>query len=333
MSESTAPAIKTENLTKIYRRRHIALNSVSLEIDEGTVLGVLGPNGAGKTTLVKLLIGLQMPTAGKAYVLGRRMGPNAGLLRQQVGYVPAQLRFPERMTPIDYLDFVGRLCGIGRNDRRARLAFLLRATDLASESSQTIRVLSTGMRTRLAIAASLIHDPKVLVWDEPSCGLDPEARQSMVELTEKLSESKTIVLCSHYVSDVQMLCNRALVLDRGQVVFDGEPTGLTGGSLPSFVEIEIRGEKKEIAEAVKSISAFEELASCKLSKTLLSLQIDASASHATALANVLVTLADHGIEMTDLRVQGGAAEGPIASLLKEDKSRGFSRAYRSAEAA
>jgi ABC-2 type transport system ATP-binding protein len=329
----TVPAVRTENLTKVYSPRHLALNHVSLELEPGTVLGILGPNGAGKTTLVKLLIGLQRPTSGRVYIFGRRMSPNAGMLRQRIGYMPADLKLPESSTPIDFLDYVGRLSGMVRSDRRNRLGYLLRATDLTNDASRPIRVLSTGMRTRLAIAASLIHDPELLIWDEPSHGLDPEARRSMIDLTGQLAKSKTIILSSHQISDVQTLCTRALVLDRGEVVFNGDPSELSKSGLPSQIEIDLRGDKKEIAEAFKSIQEFEELASAKLTKTLLQIDISPRSSHATALANVLVTLADHKVEMADLRVSGGSTETAIASLLKEDSNRGLTRAFRPAEAA
>lgn len=329
----TEPAVRTENLTKVYSPRHLALNHVSLELEPGTVLGILGPNGAGKTTLVKLLIGLQRPTSGRVYIFGRRMSPNAGMLRQKIGYMPADLKLPENSTPIDFLDYVGRLSGMVRADRRNRLGYLLRATDLTNDASRPIRVLSTGMRTRLAIAASLIHDPELLIWDEPSHGLDPEARRSMIELTGQLAKSKTIILSSHQISDVQTLCTRALVLDRGEVVFNGDPSELSKSGLPSQIEIDLRGDKKEIAEAFKSIQEFEELASAKLTKTLHQIDISPRSSHATALANVLVTLADHKVEMADLRVSGGSTETAIASLLKEDSNRGLTRAFRPAEAA
>lgn len=326
------PVLVTESLTKVYHRSQIALHGVNLELAAGSVLGVLGPNGAGKSTLLKLLIGLQAPTSGRIWAFGKRMGPNAGLLRQRIGYLPSELRFPERMTPIEYLDFTGKLSGMARTERRARVGYLLRATELTAEASQPIRVISTGMRTRLGIAASLIHDPDLVIWDEPSRGLDSEARQSLMDLTGQMAEKKTIVLSSHSVSDVAQICTEAIVLDRGQVVYQGDPTGLSGGALPSHVEIDIKGDKKEIAEAFKSIQAFDELESCKLTKTQLVFEIATGTSHATALANVLVTLADHSVEMTDLRVSGGAAAGAIAGLIREERSRGLTRVHQPAAA-
>ncbi|MFO0949097.1 MAG: ABC transporter ATP-binding protein [Planctomycetota bacterium] len=328
MSTQAATAILTEGLTKIYSGRQIALNGVNLEIAPGTVLGVLGQNGAGKTTLVKLLLGLQIPTAGRVFMLGKRMTPNAASLRQRIGYLPADPRFPDGMTAIQYLDFAGRLGGLRRAVRRPRLAMLLRAVELLKASGEKIREFSTGMKIRLAIAASLINDPEILIWDEPSQGLDPEARRGLLQLVQSLAEHKTLVLSSHNLTDVQEVCSQAIVLHEGQVIYNGSLEDLRGKLKPDVVEILIMGDKKEIAEAVKSIQGFEELENCTHNKNLLRLKIKEGTSHATAIANVLVTLADHNIEATDVRFIGQQAEQALVNLKREEGNRGFTRAYQ-----
>lgn len=332
MPDSSETAIRTESLTKIYHQRQIALNCVDLSVPRGAVLGVLGQNGAGKTTLVKLLMGLHVPTAGRAYVLGQLMTPNAAALRRRIGYLPADPKFPAGMTPIDYLDYVGRLGGMPRAVRRPRLAALLGAVDLLRSSGEPIDRSSTGMKTRLAIAASLINDPEILVWDEPSQGLDPQARQSMLQLMKSLAESKTLLLCSHNLLDIQEVCTQSIVLSEGQIIFNGPLEELKGAFRPSHIEIAIVGDKKEIADVLKSIQGFEELESCKLQKNVLILDIRAGSSHATALANVLVSLADHRIEMTDLRISGQQTERAMLDLLTQEGRRGLTRAHQRADA-
>ena len=328
MSDSVEYAILTESLTKIYHHKHIALNCVDLAVEPGTVLGVLGPNGAGKTTLVRLLLGLHVPTAGRIFVLGKQMTPNAALLRQRIGYMPADPKFPAGMSPIRYLEYVGRLGGLTRKERRPRLAALLRAVDLLAASGRPIAQLSTGMRTRLAIAASLINDPELLVWDEPAQGLDPEARLSMLRLMQSLAESKTLLLCTHNLADISQVANQAIVMHQGQIIFNGDLEELSGKVKPSSLEMTLVGDRKAITEVAKAIQGFEGVESCALNKNLLSLRIDPGYSHASVLANILITLADRQLEMGGLEVSGGATEQAIADLMSQEDSRGLTRAHQ-----
>ncbi len=168
--------VETFKLTKIYKNRLIALNDVTLRLEPGSVLGLLGANGAGKTTFLRLLIGLHRPTAGWAKVFGKTMSPNSADLRRRIGYIPTNPQFPRGMTPISYLDYMARLFGLPADVRKPRLASLIRAVDLLGASGHAIDGFSNGMTARLAVAASLINEPELLVWDEPTHGLDPEAR-------------------------------------------------------------------------------------------------------------------------------------------------------------
>src|SRR5437879_7381349 len=187
MAENTSElVVETYKLTKIYQNRNIAINDVSLTIEPGHVLGLLGPNGAGKTTLLRLILGLHRPTAGTVKVFGRRMTPNAADLRRRIGYIPTNPQFPKGMTPITYLDYMARLFGLPADVRKPRLASLIRAVDLLAVSGQSIAGFSNGMTARLAVATSLINEPDLLIWDEPTHGLDPEARRSMLELIQEL---------------------------------------------------------------------------------------------------------------------------------------------------
>jgi ABC-2 type transport system ATP-binding protein len=321
-------AIRTQSLTKIYAGRQIALNCVDLVVEPGSVLAVLGRNGAGKTTLVKLLLGLQTPTAGRVDVFGQRMTPNAALLRQRIGYVPAAPKFPTGLSPLDYLHFVGKLQGMTWRERQARVAHLLRAADMQRLSGASIPNLSTGMKSRLAIAASLVGDPDILIWDEPSQGLDADARKSMLQLLRQLSDDKTLILCSHHLSDVQHFCTQALVLHEGQVLFNGALDSLKGKSKAPEVTIELFGDRKDIADCMKPIQNTGDFSKAELAKTTLRLQLKAETSLVTALVNALVLLQDKSVDVTDVRVSGGHAETAIADLLQEEGSRGLTRAYR-----
>jgi ABC-2 type transport system ATP-binding protein len=207
--------VETFKLTKIYQNRQIALNDVTLRLEPGCVLGLLGSNGAGKTTLLRLVIGLHRPTAGWAKVFGKFMTPNAADLRRRIGYIPTNPQFPRGMTPITYLDYMARLFGLPKDVRKPRLASLIRAVDLLRVSGDPIAGFSNGMTARLAVATSLINEPDLLIWDEPTHGLDPEARRSMLELIKTLSREKTLIVSSHNLSDIDEVCNHAAVLKVG----------------------------------------------------------------------------------------------------------------------
>jgi len=184
--------IESFKLTKIYQNKQIALNDVSLRIEPGTVLGLLGSNGAGKTTLIRMIIGLHRPSAGWVKVFGKTMTPNSAELRRRIGYIPTNPQFPKGMTPITYLDYMARLFGLPQDVRKPRLASLIRAVDLLGASGNLISGFSNGMTARLAVAASLINEPDLLIWDEPTHGLDPEARRSMLDLIKTLAREKNI---------------------------------------------------------------------------------------------------------------------------------------------
>src|SRR5947209_1853322 len=262
MAESSGGlVVETAHLTKIYQNRQIALNDVSLRIEPGCVLGLLGPNGAGKTTLLRLTLGLHRPTAGGVKVFGKPMSPNAADLRRRVGYIPTNPQFPKGMTPITYLDYMARLFGLPRDVRKPRLASLIRAVDLLAHSGDAIADFSNGMTARLAVAASLINEPELLIWDEPTHGLDPEARRSMLELIKTLSKEKTLIVSSHNLSDIDEVCNHAAVLSRGQLIYCGTLQDLKGRMRRNHYELELEGDQKAISKAMQAIKGFNDFKS------------------------------------------------------------------------
>ena len=227
MSETEAqaptaePAIRTEHLTKIYDQRLIAVNDMNLQVPRGSVFGLLGPNGAGKTTTLRLLLGLQRPTAGRAEVFGKSCGPNAVAVRSQIGYLPTNPKLPEDLRPIEYLDLLGKLSRLPREVRKPRIASLLRAVGLLDATDQRIGTFSTGMCTRLGIAASLVGDPPLLIWDEPTAGLDPSARRFTLDLIRELGKTKTIVVATHILGDIDQVCDHLGVMHEGRMIFTG----------------------------------------------------------------------------------------------------------------
>jgi len=319
-------AVTTHNLTKIYHNRRIALDSVSVSIEPGTVLGLLGPNGAGKTTLIRLVLGLHRPSAGWVEVMDRAMTPNAARLRRRIGYLPTSPRFPPHMTPITYLDFVGKLFGLPAELRRPRLAGLVRAVDLLAAASQPIRGLSTGMLTRLGIAASLMNEPELLIWDEPTAGLDPEARRFTLDLMKNLTRERTLILSSHALHDVEEVCNAAVVLNDGHLIFQGSIAELKGKLRRNHYELELDAKPKAVEALRASLSKLTTVRAATATGQRIELHLADGKDIAAPLAEVLLTVSESGLVLAGVRTLGRQTEEAFLELVESDQARGFSRA-------
>ncbi len=325
--------VETYKLTKIYQNRQIALNDVTLRIEPGSVLGLLGPNGAGKTTFLRLVLGLHRATAGWVKVFGRTMSPNAADGRRRIGYIPTNPQFPRGMSPITYLDYIARLFGLPADVRKPRLASLIRAVDLLPVSGEPIAGFSNGMTARLAVAASLINEPDLLIWDEPTLGLDIEARRSMLELIKTLSREKTLIVSSHNLSDIDEVCNHAAVLSRGHLIFFGSLQDLKGRMRRNHYELDLEGDQKAISKAAQAIKNLQEFKSVALRQRRLEVRLSDDATNTSALANVFMTLADNKVTLVSIRSVGQQTEQAFLDLVEKEESRGFTRAYQYNDAA
>ena len=187
----------------------------------GSIFGLLGPNGAGKTTTIRILAGLARPTAGSASVAGVPVGLGQPELRRRLGYLDQDPRFYSWMKGRELLELVGRLHGIGGAELRARVAGMLERTGLAGAAERRIGGYSGGMRQRLGIAQALVHAPELLILDEPVSSLDPEGRRDLLELVAGLRGEATVVFSTHVLADVERICDRVAILDRGRRVTEG----------------------------------------------------------------------------------------------------------------
>ncbi|HEX3147838.1 MAG TPA: ABC transporter ATP-binding protein [Gemmataceae bacterium] len=325
--------VATEQLTKIYQNRQIALNDVTLTIEPGCVLGLLGPNGAGKTTFLRLVLGLHRPTAGRVKVFGRPMHPNAASLRRRIGYIPTNPQFPRGMTPINYLDYMGRLFGLPLNVRKPRLAALIRAVDLLAHAGADLSQFSAGMTSRLAVAASLINQPDLLIWDEPTHGLDIEARRSMLELIKRLAHEKTLIICSHNLSDVDEVCNHAAVLSQGQLIFQGSLQDLKGRIRKNHYELDLEGDQKSISKCVQQIKSFNDVKQVILRQRRMEIMLNEETLNTTVLTKVFSVLNENKIALVSVRSVGQQTEQAYLDLVEKEESRGFTRLYQPSEAA
>ncbi len=213
--------IETVNLTKKYGDL-IALDNLNLSIEEGACFGFIGPNGAGKTTTIKILATLLKPTWGEARIDGKTVGYQNHLIRPLIGYVPDFMGAYQDMTVAEYLEFFAACYGLTAGKREKTIADVLALTDLSHKNSSEVNGLSRGTQQRLAVARVLLHDPKVLLMDEPSSGLDPRARIEMRELLKELRRmGKTILISSHILYELAELCNTVGVVEQGKLIFAG----------------------------------------------------------------------------------------------------------------
>jgi ABC-2 type transport system ATP-binding protein len=227
-----APAIEVRNLRKVYtdglvrRRKIAALAGVSLEVPRGEIFGLLGPNGAGKTTLIKVLLGIVRRTSGDASMLGHPAGHRP--TRRYVGYLPEGHRIPRHLTGYTALEFFGNLSGMSNSAVRAKRDDLLKLVGLEGWGKVSVRKYSKGMQQRLGLAQAMLHDPQLLILDEPTDGVDPVGRADIRRIMQELKrQGKTVFLNSHLLQEVELVCDRVAILDHGRLQRVGSVAELT----------------------------------------------------------------------------------------------------------
>lgn len=216
-------SIEIRNLTKDYGKKH-ALSDVNLTITQG-MFGLLGPNGAGKTTLMKLLTTLVKKTDGEVKVCGVPI-ENSGKIRNMTGYLPQDFSMYGNMSAYEALDYLAILSGMSRAERKIKVPQMLDKVNLLEKRRVKVRAMSGGMKRRLGIAQAMIHDPKVIIVDEPTAGLDPEERVRFRNLLCEIAKDRIVLLSTHIVGDIEATCENIAVLDQGKICFHGKVTEL-----------------------------------------------------------------------------------------------------------
>src|ERR1700756_3968683 len=213
----TAPAIETHNLTKqyqygfLYFKRKTSLENLTMQVEDGEVFGLLGPNGAGKSTTIKLLMGIIFPTTGSARILGKPVSDVS--MHRDIGYLPEQPYFYDYLTAAEVLDYFARFHGFSAAERKKRVQKMLQRVGLETAGKIQLRKFSKGMLQRVGLAQAILHEPKLVILDEPMSGLDPMGRREVRDLMEQLhQEGKTIFFSTHILSDAEALCDRVAVI-------------------------------------------------------------------------------------------------------------------------
>lgn len=243
------PALEIKNLRKKYAKGPEALKGVNLTVQEGQFVGLLGPNGAGKSTLIHSIMGLAIPTSGTAKVFGHDAVKDYKTARQLSGLAPQEINMDWFLNVEETLDFHGGYYGMSRADRIARTKELLEAFSLTDKKKSNMRLLSGGMKRRVILARALMHNPKLLILDEPTAGVDVELRLELWKYMQKVNkEGTTILLTTHYIEEAEGLCDHIALINKGQIVDQGTPD-----------ELKKRFKKKTLEDVYLHVIGREEL--------------------------------------------------------------------------
>jgi ABC-2 type transport system ATP-binding protein len=273
------PAVRTVGLTRTYGNM-TALSALDLSVNQGDLFGFIGSNGAGKTTTLRILATFLAPSSGQAFVLGHDVVRDADAVRHVIGYMPDFFGVYKDMEVTEYLDFFGACYKIPTAQREKTVVDVLELVGLSEKKGALIGALSRGMQQRLGLARVLIHDPKLLLLDEPASGLDPRARIEMMAILQELQRmGKTIIISSHILSELETLCNRVAIIERGKLIYTGPVQGVRDQMSSGLVIwVRVKSDPEEAAQLLRSrpeVTTVEQLDG-KLKVTLTSHDADHS---------------------------------------------------------
>lgn len=221
--------VKIENLRKTFGSI-VAVDGVSFTVGKGEVLGFLGPNGAGKSTTMKMITGFLTPTSGAVHICGHNIDVQPIDAKKRIGYLPEGAPAYQDMTPASFLTFIGEMRGYRGATLKRTVSETVEKVNLQSVLNQSIETLSKGFKRRVGLAQAILHDPEILILDEPTDGLDPNQKHEVRTLIRAMAKEKAIILSTHILEEVHALCSRAMIIAKGKVVFDGTPEELEGRS-------------------------------------------------------------------------------------------------------
>lgn len=304
--------IKTEHLSKRYETV-TAVEDVTFEVRPGEVLGFLGPNGAGKTTTMRMLAGFVMPTAGKAFICGHDVEAEPLAAKERLGYLPEGAPSYGEMRVRRFLEFIADLRRLEGARRRQRLDYVIGRLQLASVLEQSIDTLSKGFRRRVGLAQAIIHDPPVLILDEPTDGLDPNQKFEVRALINEMARDKIIVISTHILEEVDAVCNRAIIIARGRIVADDTPLKLAARSR-YYNAVSLQLERPEqLAAARAAVAALPSVADVEVSERDVRLTA-LPRSGAAILPAVAELASSKGLALKELHLESGRLDEVFRSI-------------------
>jgi ABC-2 type transport system ATP-binding protein len=301
--------LECENLTKHYGA-FTAVDGLNLQVLQGEVFGFLGPNGAGKTTSINMLCGLLKPDAGRVLLQGRFLETGDRSLRLGVGVCPQEVALWERLTCLEQLQFIGQLYGLERAEATRRGQRLLEQLDLAEKSRSQARTLSGGMKRRLNLAMALVHDPQIVVLDEPEAGLDPQSRVKVRQYIQSLAPEKTVILTTHNMDEAERLADRVAIIDHGRLLVLDTPTALKA-RLGEGDVLEIGLDGGEPASALAALSPLSDRVEAQIVEGALTLR---ALDLVNLLPEILEALRSAGVQPGEVRLRPNTLEDVFIQL-------------------
>lgn len=305
--------IVAEGISKFYGARQ-ALADLSFSIEKGEVVGFLGLNGAGKTTVLKILSGLLLPSSGRVLVDGIDGLVEPRELRRRIGFLPDRPPLYGDMSVRQMLRYAGRLNGVDKRVIERRVDEVLELADLTQVENDLVDWLSHGYRQRVGIAQTIVHEPALVILDEPISGLDPEQIVGMRSLIRGLAEKHTVLLSSHILGEISQTCDRLLVLNQGRIVAQGAERDLVRGVVSEDVEITVRGDAAAAQAALQTLADVSDVKVLAIDDDIVRLQVKAGTDEARE--GVVKALVDHGLGVRRVAPAGGGLESVFLKLTR-----------------
>jgi ABC-2 type transport system ATP-binding protein len=318
MSAPSFPAIEVENLHRFFGSLR-AVDGISFQIAQGQVVGFVGANGAGKTTTMRILATLDYPTSGRALVMGKNVVLEPQNVRRMIGWVPDSFGTYDNMTVLEYLDFYARALDFKGAERTRRIEDIMAFTDLGVLSERMINKLSKGQGQRLCLGRALIHDPQVLIMDEPAAGLDPKARVELKRLIRILAEEgKTILISSHILSELGEMCDTLLFVDKGKLVHHGTAEALQRGTA------EVTTFDVQVAEAPEKLWAWIQVNPHVrlMEERRLGARIEIDSIEPNLISAVLRRMVQDGLTVTEFHREERNLEDAFIDMLGKLEAKG-----------
>lgn len=312
--------IEVKNVTKYYGSQQKAVDNLSFSVPKGTILGFLGPNGAGKTTTMRMITGFMAPSEGTIEIGGLDTVKDSMEARRRIGYLPETPPLYNELNVKAYLDFVARLKGIkDKATRKARIDYVAQACWIEDVLHKTPNKLSKGYRQRVGIAQAIIHDPDVIVLDEPTIGLDPKQIQETRKLIKGLGGQHTLILSTHILPEVQMTCDQVVIINKGKILAEDTPQNLIAqNSGLKQITLKVRGPEDAVMQGLQALDGIDKVACQERQRgDILTLSLESTQEHIEEQLSRHVVTSDWGL--LALSTKEGSLEDVFIQLVTKEQ--------------